>query len=193
MEKSNCTQCGAPLAPQDVFCSKCGAHVGAVAEAQKAVSEEVILREIYPDAAVSLKPRRGRAGRFLRGFSLLLGGLVLRSLQTRSFLKSVGEGEVESGDIKDITDKQVKLRELTLTNQNLLMLYRKGRIRKRDNLIAIPLKYATSVEEKGRFKKVISVGFEVLSEREKPVYFDLTLNVKNREVWMRELGILINA
>ena len=191
MENKFCMRCGSPLVSGDTFCSNCGEQIVEEIQMPKSVSEETIL--IQEKVVVSLKPRRGLAGRFLRGFSFFLGGAVLRHVETRSFLKSIGKEETESGDIKDITDKIVKIRELTLTNQNLLMFYRKGRIRKRDQLIVLPLKYAMSVEEKGRIGKAIWIGFEVPSEREKPIYFDLMIRVKDREAWMRELSTLIPA
>lgn len=154
------------------------------------VLEEKILSQ--EKALVSLIPRRGRGGSFLRGFSWILGGAVLRHFQTSSFLKSFKTGEVEAGDIKDIADKVLKLRELTLTNKNLVMLYRKGTLRKKDKMIGLSLEYAKSVEEKGRMRKFLQVRFEVASEEKKPINFDLKIWVKRREVWLNELSRIIS-
>jgi len=154
------------------------------------VLEEKILSQ--EKAVVSLIPKRGRGGRFLRGFSLILGGAVLRHFQTSSFLKSFKTEDAEAGDIKDISDKVLKLRELTLTNKNLVMLYRKGTLRKKDKLIGLPLEYAKSVEEKGRMRKFLQVRFEVPSEEKKPINFDLKMWVKRREVWLNELSCIIS-
>lgn len=150
------------------------------------VLEEKILSQ--EKAVVSLIPKRGRGGMFLRGFSLILGGAVLRHFQTSSFLKSFKTEDAEAGDIKDIADKALKLRELTLTNKNLVMLYRKGTLRKKDKMIGLPLEYAKSVEEKGRMRKFLQVRFEVPSEEKKPINFDLKIWVKRREVWLNELS-----
>lgn len=113
---------------------------------------------------------------------------MLRHFQTSSFLKSFKTEDAEAGDIKDIADKALKLRELTLTNKNLVMLYRKGTLRKKDKLIGFPLEYAKSVEEKGRMRKFLQVRFEVPSEEKKPINFDLKIWVKRREVWLNELS-----
>lgn len=156
----------------------------------KLVAEEKILSQ--EKALVSLIPKRGRGGKFLRGFSWIAGGLILRHFQTSRFLKSFKKGEVEAGDIKDMADKVLKLRELTLTNKNIVMLYRKGTLRKKDRLIALPLEYAKSVEEKGRMRKFLQIGFEVPSEEEKPVNFDLKVWVNRREVWLDELSRIIS-
>lgn len=155
------------------------------------VLEEKILSQ--EKAVVSLIPKRGRGGRFLRGFSLILGGAVLRHFQTSSFLKSFKTEDAEAGDIKDIADKALKLRELTLTNKNLVMLYRKGTLRKKDKLIGLPLEYAKSVEEKGRMRKFLQVRFEVPSEEKKPINFDLKIWVKRREIWLNELTHIQSA
>jgi len=156
------------------------------------VPEDKILSQ--EKAIVSLIPRRSLGGRFLRGFSLILGGAILRHFQTSAFLKSFKKEEVEVGDIKDITDKALKLRELTLTNKNLVMLYRKGRLRKKDKIIVLPLECARSIEEKGRIKKFLQIRFEVPSEEKKPINLDLNIfNLKRREVWLNELNHIVSS
>ena len=151
-------------------------------------SEEEILRA--DKALVSLVPKRSGAGRFMRGFSWILGGAILRHFQTGSFLKSFNKGEVEAGDIKDVVDKTLKTRQLILTEKNLIITYRKGTLRKKDMILGFPLEYAKSIEKKGSIKKFLNVEFEVVSE-EKPVNFYLKIWLKKPEVWLNELKRLI--
>lgn len=156
------------------------------------MAEERILSQ--PKGQVSLKPKRGLGGRFLRGFSVFLGGMLLRSVQTGAFLDAFAKGEVEAGDINDVTDKVLKLQELILTNKSIAMRYRKGTFSKKDKAISLPLEYARSVEEKSTLgTKRLEIGFVVPGE-EKPVEFVLTLaDLKQRDVWLRELSRIISS
>ena len=156
------------------------------------LAEEKILSQ--PKGMVSLKPKRGLGGRFLRGFSVFLGGMLLRRMQTGAFLDAFTKGEVEAGDIDDVTDKVLKVRELILTNKSIAMRYQKGTFSKKDKAISLPLEYAKSVEEKSILgTKHLEIKFVVPGE-EKPVEFALTLaDLKQREVWLRELSRIISS
>ena len=92
--------------------------------------------------------------------------------------------QLEEGDVKDILDKQVKLNELTVTNQNFLFLYEKGFISKQRKLIALPIKYATAVKDhKG---KCVMVGYDMPQDggdQQKKQHFDLQLDVKEAGEW----------
>ena len=158
--------------------------------------EERIIRT--GTATVSLRPKRGLGGKFLRAF----GGRIVWSLQTRAATKSLKESElskffggwagVEPGDIKDITDKIVKVHALTLTNKNLFLLYKKGVVRKKDLVIILPLEYAKSVEEKGVIGKSLEIKFEVPGEEEKMACFDFAIfKLSNREAWLSDLNQII--
>jgi hypothetical protein len=150
-------------------------------------------------AVVMLKPKRGIGGKFVRAF----GGRATWFLQTRGSVKTLKTSElskfidgwagVEPGDIGDITDKTVNARALTLTNKNLILLYKKGALRKKDLVIVLPLEFAKTVEEKGGLTgKRLEIGFQVPSEEGKLAEFDFSLfKLSGRENWLNDLNQVI--
>jgi hypothetical protein len=146
-----------------------------------------------------LRPKRGVGGQLVRAF----GGWATWSLQTRAAVKSLKTSElskfiegwagVEPGDIGDITDKTVKVHALTLTNKNLILLYKKGVVRKKDLVVILPLEYAKSVEEKGVLAgKRLQIGFQVPGEEGKVAEFDFwLLKLSKRENWLSDLNQII--
>jgi len=151
------------------------------------MSEETILSQ--PKAAVILVPKRGLGGKF----AWAMGGLITRGIQTGKFLDTFKKGEVEAGDIKDITDRMQKVQELSLTGNSIVVRYRRGTVFKKDRAVALPLQYAKSVQEKGALAKWLEVEFVVPGE-EKPAEFTLRLSkLKQRDVWLRELSRIISS
>lgn len=83
-------------------------------------------------------------------------------------------------------DKQVKLVELTLTNQNFFFLYEKGFMSKQQKLIVFPLEHSKTVE--ARKGKTVTVGYDVPQEgKDKPQHFDLIINLKDADNWAKTI------
>lgn len=96
--------------------------------------------------------------------------------------------ETKQGDIEDILGKFSKMTEIALTDQNFLLLYKKGIISKKQKLIMIPLKNATDVETMGWLTKSVLVTFEVpQKEKERVFRFALALGVKHSEMWIKAI------
>lgn len=141
---------------------------------------------------VILTPKRGVAGHLMRG--LLGGSLLGKAIFVTPFTKSLRQTGVEAGDVKDGMDKVLKLQELTLTNKNLILFYRKGLVSKKDKVITLPLEYAKEVQGKKRLTtRFINVNFMAPSEGE-PVEFQLRLiRLKDPDAWLRELSRIISS
>ena len=163
------------------------------------MSEERKILSTTEEAKVALYPKYGLGASILKGVTGFFLGVVPRYFTnkaienwTRSgFFKILKEGtQIEQGDIKDIVEKQVKLMELTLTNQNFFFLYEKGFMSKQQKLIVLPLEHATSV---GSHKnKSLAVGYDMPQEgKDKPQHFDLALSVRDADDWAKAIEDLI--
>lgn len=111
------------------------------------------------------------------------------------FIRTFKEGvQVEQGDIGDLVGKFVGMTEITLTNQNFFLVYKKGFRSKQQKMIVLPLKYATDVETEGIVLKEVHVKFEVPHrEKKKPLRFDLGLGVTRPETWLGTVEQAIRA
>ncbi|MGD0159930.1 MAG: hypothetical protein ABSB89_06495 [Candidatus Bathyarchaeia archaeon] len=113
-----------------------------------------------------------------------------RSLQVAKYTQD-GK-EAECGNMADITQKLVATKPLTLTNKNLILSYRKGLRKKKNVVLAIPLEYAKSVQEKGLAAKHLEIRFEVPKKEGKTINFDLWLvGLKDRQAWLGKINQLI--
>jgi uncharacterized protein YneR len=168
---------------------------------QKAVtmSEERKILSTTEEVKVGLYPKYGFGASILKGFTGIFLGVVPRYFTNRAidnwsksgFFKMLKEGiQIEQGDIKDIIEKQVKLAELTLTNQNFFFLYEKGFMSKQQRLIVFPLEHAQTV---GSYKnKSVTIGYDVPQEgKDKSQHFDLIINVKDADSWAKGIKDLI--
>lgn len=149
-------------------------------------------------AVIGLQPERN-IGLKSFGMSLVPFGQYLqhhflvkdmRSLQVAKYTED-GKG-AELGDIADITQKMVAARPLTLTNKNLILSYKKGLMKKKNLIMAIPLEYAISVREKRLPGKHLEISFEVPNKEGNQMYFDVWLmRLKDRQAWLDKLNRLI--
>lgn len=153
------------------------------------------------EANVGLYPKYGLGASLLKGVSGFFLGVIPRYFTNKAienwtrtgFFKMLKEGaQIEQGDIKDIVDKQVKMVELTLTNQNFFFLYEKGFMSKQQKLIAFPLEHAMTVE--ARKGKTVTVGYDVPQEgKDKPQHFDLIINLKDADNWAKTIETSIRS
>ena len=151
------------------------------------------------EAKVGLYPKRSTGALILKGVAGFFLGVVPRLVTFKAidnwsksgFFKTMREGtQIEQGDIKDIVDKQIKLTELTLTNQNFFFLYEKGFVGKKQKLIVFPLEHAkNAVAHKG---KSTIVAYEVPQEgKDKIQHFNLVLSVKDADNWAKTVNDII--
>lgn len=119
--------------------------------------------------------------------------MAINNYSKSGFFKTLKEGaQIEQGDIKDIVEKQVKLTELTLTNQNFFFLYEKGFMSKQQKLIVLPLEHAKTVGSNKN--KSFAVGYDIPQEgKDKPQHFDLAVDVNNADAWAKAIQELIKA
>jgi hypothetical protein len=145
-------------------------------------------------------------GHFVGDFSAITAGMISGFIRA-GFLKTLEEKtEVKQGDVQHIVGKFAKLKEITLTNKKILLLYQKGWFSKKNKLIVIPLKYATDVRiAEGKKRMVVtekrSMGLELdsvyisfqLTEKEQDVTncFDLALSVDKPWIWTKAIERLL--
>jgi uncharacterized protein YneR len=163
------------------------------------MSEEHKILSATEEAKVALYPKYGLGASILKGVTGFFLGVVPRYFTHKAidnwsksgFFKTLKEGtQVEQGDIKDIIEKQVKLMELTLTNQSFFFLYEKGFMSKQQKLIVFPLEHAKTVAS--HKNKSVTIGYDVPQEgKDKPQHFDLIINVKDADNWAKAIKDLI--
>ncbi len=160
------------------------------------MAEETILSQHDPKPTVMLAVKRDLGKSVAQVLVFFAGGRIGRMLFETPFVKALQqEGVAEAGDIKDVTDRFLKLEEVALTNKSIVMFYRKGTISKKDKVIALPLQYAESVEEEsGRIGgKTLAIKFSVPGEK-KPIEFVLELvRIKEPERWLREINRIMSS
>ena len=154
------------------------------------MSEETKILSTTEESRVVLIPKHSLGSQILKGVAGFTLGVVPKFFTFRAidswnksgFFKTIHQGtSIEQGEIKDIVEKQVKVTELTLTNQNFFFLYEKGFMSKQPRLIVFPLEHANSVES--RKGKSIKVGYDVPREGKDPQHFDLIVFVRNSDEW----------
>jgi hypothetical protein len=148
---------------------------------------------LYPKRSLGASILKGVTGFFLGVVPRYFTGKAIDNWSKSGFFKALKEGtQIEQGDIKDIVEKQVKLTELTLTDQNFFFLYEKGFMEKKQKLIVFPLEHArTVVAHKG---KSLVVNYAVPQEgKEKPQEFSLTLEMEDADNWARTISGLIGS
>jgi hypothetical protein len=163
------------------------------------MSEESKIMSTTEETKVILYPKHSLGSSILKGVAGFTLGFVPRlfafkaidSWNKSGFFKSLKEGtQVDQGDIKDIIEKQIKLTELTLTNQNFFFLYEKGFMSKQQKLIVFPLEHANAVSS--HKNKSVTLGYDVPREgKDKPQHFDLNINVQNADAWASAIKKLI--
>jgi hypothetical protein len=163
------------------------------------VDEQRILSE--RESYITLAPKYSAGASILKEVSGVFLGfapnfLVQNALKSR-FAQSMKDGaNIEQGDFKDIIGKIVKLKEVTLTNQNFFFVYEKGFMNKQQKLIVLPLQHAkTVIAYDGLWKKRwFKVSYEVpLNEKEKTQQFELCLSASNADEWSKAIQDLIKT
>jgi len=164
-----------------------------VSEERKLLSATEAKVVLFPKYSLGASILKGVTGFFLGVVPRYFTHKAIDSWSKSGFFKTLKEGtEIDQGDIKDIVEKQVKLTELTLTNQNFFFLYEKGFMSKKQKLIVLPLEHAkTASARKG---KSVTVGYDVPQEgKDKPQHFDLTLDVKDADTWAKTINDVISG
>lgn len=183
-------------------------------EVNKKMSEEreVLSQVVDPRAGLFPAYESGAAvlreivGYFVGDFSIITD-IAIESLASSGFFETLkGEARIERGDVQYIVGKFAKLNKITLTNKNILLLYKKGWRSKQSKLIVFPLKYATEVliaegtkrmvktkEGRIRFEKeAVYVIFQVSQKgQDKLHYFSLALSVDNPWIWTKAIERVI--
>lgn len=148
---------------------------------------------IYPKHSLGFSIAKFVAGQVLGVFPRFFTMKALDSYSRSDFLKTIKDSsQVTPGEIKDILEKWVKLKELTLTNKNFLFLYEKGVFSKQQKLIAFPLEHAKTVES--HKNKSLTVSYEVPEEgKDKTKRFELRLEVQSADDWANKIQSLLSA
>jgi len=145
---------------------------------------------LYPKHSLGYSIAKFAAGRVLGVIPKFFTMKAMDGYSKSSFFSTVGAGsDINAGEIKDIYEKSIKLKELTLTNKGFLFLYEKGTFSKKLMLIGFPLDYAKTVTS---HKNNLNVYCEV-SEEGKTKCFDLQLSVPNAANWEKEVRGLIST
>ena len=147
---------------------------------------------LYPKRSLGFSIAKFAAGRVLGVIPKFFTMKALDSYSKSSFFNTIRENsEINPGEIKDIVEQTAKLKELTLTNKNLLFLYEKGTFSKKLKLIGIPLQNARSVTS--HKNKSLTMYYEVPEEgKTKPRCFELKLWVPYADDWKKKIQALIN-
>jgi hypothetical protein len=146
---------------------------------------------------VGLQPERNLGKDFAWGMlpfgQYLQRHFLIKDMRASQVAKYTQDGkQAEFGDIGDITQKLVIAQPLTLTNKNLILAYRKGLMNKRNLVIAIPMEWAKSVQEKGLPHRHLEIRFEVPRKEENTKNFDIYIfGLKDRQAWQDKLNQLI--
>lgn len=153
---------------------------------RKLLSQKNARAGISPQYGPGTKILKEITGVFLPDLAAAVTDGAIDGLVQSGFIRTFKEGaQVEQGDIGDLVGKIAKIIEITLTNQNFFLLYKKGFRSKQHKLIVLPLRYAKDVETQGIIGKEVRVAFEVPQEgKSKPLCFDLSLRVKHPETWI---------
>ena len=147
---------------------------------------------LYPKHSLGFKVAKFAVGRILGVVPRFFTMKALDSYSRSGFFNTVRENsEINPGEIKDIIEKWVKLKELTLTSRNFLFLYEKGIFSKQLKLIGLPLQDAKTVTS--HENKSLTVYYEVAQEGKNKVRsYELQISVPNADNWVKEIQELIN-
>jgi hypothetical protein len=132
---------------------------------------------------------------YILGSLAILTDVAVDGLVEDGFLKTIKVGaQIEQGDLEDIVNKCIKTTEITLTDQNFFILYKKGFRSKQQKLIVLPLKYARDARTQGIIGKEVVVTFEVpRKEKTETISFNFALGVQNPQVWVNTIKYAIAA
>ena len=156
---------------------------------QEILTEEKAVLDIRTKTDIGGILRMG-AGFLLYGY---VGLAIADNYEKQKHQKRISSiKDASEGDIGTLMWAKGVRGKLTLTRNHLVLQFQTGFRKKVDKFVAIPLKFAKSVEKASWFgvQKFLLMKFEVPSE-EKLVKFDLRIFVKNKEQWLTELSRLI--
>jgi hypothetical protein len=164
------------------------------------MEEEWKILSTSEKAKIGLYPKHGAGywtailmtGPLIWGAISKAGKMKAVSFSKGSFFNSVKNmSDVTPGEFKDILEKEVTLKELTLTNKNFYFLYEKGTFAKNLRAMGVPLQGAKTV--KSRKNKNLELDYEVMEEgKEKPFCFWLLLSVPDADKWAKEIQNIIS-
>lgn len=157
-----------------------------MAQERKLLSQKNAKAGISPKYGSGAKILKEITGVFLPDLAAAITDGAIDGWVQSGFIRTFKEeAQVEQGEIGDLVGKFVKMTEITLTNQNLFLLYKKGFRSKQQKLIVLPLRYAIEVETQGIIGKEVQVNFEVPQKgKSEPQRFNLGLGVKHPETWV---------
>ena len=98
---------------------------------------------------VRIDPQAGLGRKFLKNFSWIAGGELMRRSLKSKFAKTIDAMEIETNDIKDLTDRWRKHVSITLTDNNLIFNWKQGYGFNVNKTAVLFLVYMTSVYKKG--------------------------------------------
>lgn len=165
---------------------------------QDPVEEQRILSDIDVKASISPKVSAGAialrivAGQFLGVFPKYFANRAISNWNAKGMFRTLESNmEIEEGDVKDMVDKTIKVKEMILTEKNIFFLYDKGFISKTKKMIALPVEPIVSVETG---KKCVVASYEMPQEgKPKPIRFDLVLYPKEPEAWAEAIRKVVSG
>lgn len=161
---------------------------------------------LFPGYTNTAENTQSFVGHFTGDFSLISDSAIKILLSSGFFKTFEKETKIKQGDIQNIVGKFVKLKEITLTNKNILLLCKKRWRSKEHKLITIPLKYATDARLGEGRKRVVKIGEGKIGIEKESVYvtfqvshkgpeeqefFNLGLSVDNPSVWLKSIERII--
>jgi len=166
---------------------------------EKEMEKDPVILYEKKSRAIRIDPQAGLGRKFLKNFSWIAGGELMRRRLKSKFANAVDQTEMDKNDIKDLTDRWRKHVSITLTKDNLIFNWKQGYGFKKKKTAVLPLIYMTKVENKGTVGKTFCVDFEVPSDKDDESFaftlkivfchpvFNSVSNQKKQELWMTEL------
>ena len=150
-------------------------------EEQRIMSETDIKASISPTLSAGAIALKFVAGQFLGVFPKYFANKAINNWNNKALFQTLeADMDIEEGEVKDLVDKTLKVREMILTEKNLFFLYDKGFISKTKRMIVLPLWPITSIAVKGMLGKYVVISYNIPHEK-KPIRFDLVLHPKEPE------------
>ena len=157
---------------------------------------------LFPAYEAGVSTLKEIVGQFVGDFSMVTD-IAIEVLASSGFFKTLKEeAQIEAGDVQHIVGKFVNIDQITLTNKNILLLYKKGWRSRQSELIVILLKHTKEVliakgpkrmiktkERRIKFEKeAVHVIFQVpQKERAVSYCFTLSLSVDNPWMWTKAI------